>query len=39
LQINKEESVKHTTEKIEGMHNMDVKGQLAHSQATSWNVY
>ncbi len=39
LQIKKEESVKHIIEKTEGMHNIDANGQLAHNQATSWNVY
>jgi hypothetical protein len=39
LQINKEENVRHTIERIEGMHNIDASGQLTHNQATSWNVF
>jgi hypothetical protein len=35
LQIKKEESVRHTIEKIVGMRNIDVSGQLIHNQATS----
>jgi hypothetical protein len=38
LQINKKETVKHTLEKTEGMHNIDASGQLAHNQSTSWSV-
>jgi hypothetical protein len=36
LQIKREKNVKHITERNEGMHNIDVNGQLTHSQATSW---
>jgi hypothetical protein len=38
LQINREQNVKHTTERIEGMDNIDASGQLTHSQTTSWSV-
>jgi hypothetical protein len=31
LQINIEASVRHTTERTEGMHNIDASGQLTHS--------
>ncbi len=39
LQIKREESVRHTIERIERMHNIDASGQLIHNQATSWNVF
>ncbi len=38
FQIKREESVKHTIERTEGMHNIDASGQLTHRQVTSWNV-
>ncbi len=38
MQINKKDNVKHTTNKIEGMHNIGANGQLTHSQATSLSV-
>ncbi len=38
LQIKGEESVRHTSERIEGMHNIDASRQPTHSQVTSWNV-
>jgi hypothetical protein len=38
LQIEREENVKYTTKRIEGMHNIDASEQLIHSQATSLNV-
>jgi hypothetical protein len=38
LQIKRRESVRHTTVRIEGTHNIDVSGQLTHIQATSLNV-
>jgi hypothetical protein len=38
LQINKEESMRHTTKRIEGMHNIDASEQLLHNQTTSWSI-
>jgi hypothetical protein len=38
LQIKKEESVRHTTKRTKGMHNIDAHGQLTHSQTTFSNV-
>jgi hypothetical protein len=38
LQIKKEESVRHTTKRTKGMHNIDASGQLPHSQATFSNI-
>jgi hypothetical protein len=38
LQIKRKENVRHTTERIEGMHNIDANEQLIHSQTTSSNV-
>jgi hypothetical protein len=38
LQIKKEESVRHTTKRTKGMHNIDASGQLIHSQATFSNI-
>jgi len=35
LQIKREENVRHIIETIEGMHNIDVSGQLIQSQVTS----
>jgi hypothetical protein len=35
LQIKIVENVRHTTKRIEGMHNIDVSGQFNHSQTTS----
>ncbi len=30
--------MRHTIERTEGMHNIDVSGQLTHKQTTSWSV-
>jgi hypothetical protein len=39
LQIKRKDSVRHTIERIEGMHNVDASGQLTHSQVTSSRVF